>query len=145
MAQSENDLWEAWHAAGDKDHPGGSPIGEALSIARPIVDYKATVWRIETTNLRPSTPMEASRWTLRRTYQLRYVSHGQSGLAGYKETTERLQGAVEQLETQFTVPAGLDADQRTELQQIAAKNCIYGLISQAGPLIDAALKAAATG
>jgi hypothetical protein len=145
MDRSENAWWETWHAAGDKDHPGGSPIGEALSIARPIVDYKSTVWRIETTDLTPSTSMEASRWTLRRTYRLRYVSHGASGLTGHKGTTERLQGAVEQLETRFTVPAGLDADQQTELQRIAAKNCIYGLISQAGPLIDAALKPATTG
>jgi hypothetical protein len=145
MDQTENDWRQAWHAAGDKDHPGGSPLVEALSIARPIVEYKSTVWRIETTDLTPSTSMEASRWALRRTYRLRYVSHGPSGLAGCKGTTERLQGAVEQLETRFTVPAGLDADQRTELQHIAAKNCIYGLMGQAGPLIDAALKPATAG
>jgi hypothetical protein len=145
MDQSESAWREAWHVAGDKGHPSRSPIAEALTIARPIVEYKSTVWRIETTDLTPATSMEASRWTLRRTYRLRYVSHGQPGLAGYKGTTERLQGAVEQLETQFTVPAGLDADQRTELQHIAAKNCIYGLISQAGPRIDAALKPATTG
>jgi hypothetical protein len=145
MDQSENAWWEAWHAAGNADHPGGGPIAEALSIARPIVDYKSTVWRIEKTDQTPSTSMEASRWTLRRTYKLRYVTHAQSGLDGHKETGERLHGVVEQLHTQFTVPTGLDAKERTALEQIGAKNCIYGLISQAGPFIDAALKSAARG
>jgi hypothetical protein len=84
--------------------------------------------------------MEASRWALRRTYRLRYLSHGQPGLAGHKAAGERLQAAVEQLETRFTVPAGLDAVERAELELIGAKNCIYGLMSQAGPVIDAALR-----
>jgi hypothetical protein len=145
MNQSHDAGREAWRAAGDKEHPDGSPIAEALSVARPIVEYKSTVWRIESTDLTPATTMEASRWTLRRTYRLRYVRHGQPGLVGHKATAERLQGAVEQLETQFTVPAGLDAGQRTELKQIATRNCIYGLMSQAGPLIDAALNKAAAG
>jgi hypothetical protein len=142
MNQSEDAWWDTWHVAGDEDHPGGSPIVEVLSIARPIVEYKSTVWRIETTDQTPSTSMEASRWTLRRTYRLRYVRRAQPGVDGHTRTSERLQGAVEQLATKFTVPAGLDTDERSELQQIGAKHCIYGLISQAGPLIDAALKPA---
>ena len=140
MNQSRNDWSDAWRVVGDKGRPDGSPIAAALSVARPMVEYKSTVWRIEPTDLTPATSMETSRWTLRRTYGLRYVSHVQSDPRGRAETTVRLQGAVEQLETQFTVPAGLAAGQRTELQQIAAKNCIYGLMSQAGPLIDAALE-----
>jgi hypothetical protein len=134
---------DVWRAAGDKDHPDGTPIADALSVARPLVEYKSTVWRIESTDLTPASSMEASRWTLRRTYRLRYVSHTRPRADGHADTTVRLQRAVEQLETRFTVPAGLDADQRTELQQIAAKNCIYGLMSQAGPLIDAELEPAA--
>ena len=140
MDRPANAWQEAWRAAGDADHPGGSPIAAALSIARPRVEYKSTVWRIEPTDLLPATSMEASRWTLRRTYTLRYLSHGKPGLAGHRAEDERLQVAVERLETRFTVPAGLDAGQRAELEQIGAKNCIYGLLSQAGPVIDAVLK-----
>lgn len=140
MDRPENAWQDAWHAGGDAAHPGGSPIAAALSTARPVVEYRSTVWRIESMDLLPATSMEASRWALRRTYGLRYLSHGQSGLAGRKVASERLQSAVEQLETHFTVPAGLAADQRAELEQIGAKNCVYGLLSQAGPAIDAALK-----
>ncbi len=111
-------------------------------MTRPIVEYMATAWRVETADQTPSTTMEAARWTLRRTYTLRRVSRAQAGRGSQKEAAERLraaerlQTAVERLETRFTVPAGLDAGERAELQQIAAKNCIYGLLSQAGPLIE---------
>ena len=93
----------------------------------------ATAWRVEAADQTPSTTMEAARWTLRRTYTLRRVSRAQAGRRGQKEAAERLraaerlQAAVERLETRFTVPAGLDAGERAELQQIAAKNCIYEL------------------
>lgn len=142
MDQSAPALSTTWRVAGDEQRPGGAPIAEALSMTRPIVEYMATAWRVETADQTPSTTMEAARWTLRRTYTLRRVSRAQAGRGSQKEAAERLraaerlQAAVERLETRFTVPAGLDAGERAELQQIAAKNCIYGLLSQAGPLIE---------
>ena len=131
--------WTHWQWAGDATHPGFAPIEHALEVDEPIIGYKATAWRLVTTDYPPDPSIQDPPGDAALVYHLAYVTHAGPHLDALPGERAALEAKVGPLHVTAEEPSGMDQEDRALYRSLAKRQALHFLTQQAGPLIDSVL------